>query len=174
LPIIDVALKVERMADAFALDCFLPLRLPLLANRLTLMMGRACRPLGLSAPGWRVMALLGQKDALPLREVLARSAIDKARLSRVTRRLCAQGYIEQRAIAGDRRRLTIHLTPRGQEVCRELMRVMRDLQTMLSTSIGSEEYDVFERVLDSIESQIKAAESGAQKAIAPAAADCVV
>jgi hypothetical protein len=103
------------MADAFALDRFLPLRLPLLANRLTRMIGRACRPLGLSAPGWRVMALLGEEEALPIREVLARSGIDKARLSRVTSQLCAQGYIELKAAAGDRRRLILELTPRGKD-----------------------------------------------------------
>lgn len=38
------------MADAFALERFLPLRLPLLANRLTRMMARAYRSLGHSAP----------------------------------------------------------------------------------------------------------------------------
>lgn len=159
------------MADAVALDRFPPLRLPLLANRLTRMMGRACRPLGLSAPGWRVIALLGQTGALPLREVLARSGIDKARLSRVTSRLCAQGYIEPQAIAGDRRRLILQLTPRGKEVHRDLIRVLIDLQTMLSRDIGSEEYRVFERVLDSFESQIKAAES-TPDAVGLAAADC--
>lgn len=159
------------MADALALDRFLPLRVPLLANRLTRLIGRACRPLGLSAPGWRVMALLGQKDALPLREVLARSGIDKARLSRVTSQLCAQGYIELQAAAGDRRRLILKLTPRGKEICRDLIRVLVDLQAMLLRSIASDEYEVFERVLDSVESQIKADGSSAYTTIAPAAAD---
>jgi DNA-binding MarR family transcriptional regulator len=157
------------MVDAFALDRFPPLRLPLLANRLTRMMGRACRPLGLSAPGWRVVALLGQPHAVPLREVLAQSGIDKARLSRVTTQLCAQGYIELQAAAGDRRRLSLELTPRGREVHRDLMRLLIDLQTMLLRDIGSEEYQVFERVLDSFESQIKSAEPDTSP---PAAADC--
>ena len=119
------------MAHAFALDRFPPSRLPLLASRLTRMMGRACRPLGLTAPGWRIMALLSQKDAIPLREVAARSAIGKARLSRVTRALCAQGYIEQRNVSRDRRRVSLHLTPRGKDVCRDLVAVMLDLQTKL-------------------------------------------
>lgn len=159
------------MAHAFALDRFPPSRLPLLASRLTRMMGRACRPLGLSAPGWRIMALLSQKDAIPLREVAARSAIGKARLSRVTRALCAQGYIEQRSVARDRRRVILHLTPRGKEVCRDLVAVMLDLQTRLLGRIGNEDYKVFERVLDTVESQIKAAEAAARHPSVPAAAD---
>lgn len=155
--------------DAFVLECFLPARLPLLANRLTRMMSQACRPLGLSAPGWRVMALLGQKDAIPLREMLARSAIDKARLSHATSKLSAKGYIEQRAFAGDRRRLVLHLTPRGKEVCRDLLQLMLDLQGMLSRRVGSEDYKAFERVLGILESQITVAESSTRKGAAAAA-----
>ena len=155
----------------FLLDRFPPLRLALLANRFTRIMRRACRPLGLSVPGWRVVALLGQSGALPLRQVLIRSGIDKARLSRVTRQLCAQGYIELQTPADDRRRVSLELTPRGKEVHRELMRLLTDLQTMLLQNIGSEEYQVFGRVVDSLESQIKAAES-APAAIGTAAADC--
>jgi DNA-binding MarR family transcriptional regulator len=160
------------MVDGFALHRFAPLRLPLLANRLTRMMGRACRPLGLSAPGWRVIVLLGQTDAVPLREVLAQSGIDKARLSRVTTQLCAQGLIDLHAAAGDRRRLSLALTPRGNKVRRDLMRLLTDLQTMLLRDIGGEEYRVFERVLDSVEAQVKAAETAAPDAITSAAADC--
>jgi DNA-binding MarR family transcriptional regulator len=159
------------MVDAVALDRFPPLRLALLASRLTRMMSRAYRPLGLAAPGWRVIALLGQSGALPLGQVLARSGIDKARLSRVTSQLCAQGYIELHATAGDRRRLRLELTARGKEICRELMRLLSDLQTMLLRDIGREEYQVFERVLDSLESQIKVAESTVPDTILPAA-DC--
>ena len=163
---------MERVVAAFALDRFPALRLPLLANRLTRMMGRACRPLGLSAPGWRVIVLLGETDAVPLRELLAQSGIDKARLSRATTQLCAQGYIEPQPTAGDRRRLSLELTPRGREVHRDLMRLLIDLQTTLLRDIGSEEYQVFERVLDSLESQIKAAEAAEPDTNAPAAADC--
>ncbi|HWG79073.1 MAG TPA: MarR family winged helix-turn-helix transcriptional regulator [Stellaceae bacterium] len=161
-----------RRVEAFALDRFAPLRLPLLANRLTRMMGRACRPLGLSAPAWRVIALLGETGALPIRQVRARSGIDKARLSRVTSQLCAQGFVELQATAGDRRQLSLVLTPRGREVRRDLMRLLIDLQRMLLRDIGSEEYQVFERVLDSLESKIKAPEFAGTDTIAPAAADC--
>jgi DNA-binding MarR family transcriptional regulator len=104
--------------------------------------------------------------------VQAQSGIDKARLSRATTQLCAQGYIELHATAGDRRRLSLELTPRGREVHRDLMRLLIDLQTMLLRDIGSDEYQVFERVLDSFESQLKAAEAAEPDRNAPAAADC--
>ena len=157
------------MADAFALECFLPFRLPLVASRLTRMMERTCRPFGLSAPGWRIMALLGQTGAIPLREILARSAMDKVRISRATRRLRAQGYIEHQTVADDRRRVILQLTPRGKEVCRDLTRAVLDLQTMFVRIVGSEEYKVFEQVLHSLESQVKTAESSARNPIVPVA-----
>ena len=163
---------MARVVETFTLDRFPPLRLSLLANRLTRMMARACRPLGLSAPGWRVIALLGQTDSLSLREVLAQSGIDKARLSRVTSELRAQGYIELQATAGDRRRLRLELTPRGKAVRRDLMRLLADLRAMLLGGIGSEEYQVFERVLDHLEAQSKAAALAASDQTAPVAADC--
>jgi hypothetical protein len=50
------------MAHALALDRIPPSRLPLLTSRLTRMMGRACRRL--SAPGWQIMALLSEEDAI--------------------------------------------------------------------------------------------------------------
>jgi DNA-binding MarR family transcriptional regulator len=157
------------MADPFALEGFLPFRLPLVANRLTRMMERACRPLGLSAPGWRIMALLGQTGAIPLREILARSAMDKVRISRAARQLRAQGYIEHQTVADDRRRVILQLTPRGKEVCRDLTRAVLDLQTMFVRIVGSEEYKLFEQMLDRFESQVKTAESSACNPIAPVA-----
>jgi DNA-binding MarR family transcriptional regulator len=133
------------------------------------MMERACRPFGLSAPGWRIMALLGQTGAIPLREILTRSAMDKVRVSRAARRLRAQGYIEHVTVEDDRRRVILHLTPRGEEVCRELMRAVLDLQTMFVRIVGSEEYKLFEQLLDRFESQSKTAESPVRSPIAPVA-----
>ena len=146
-------IAVNNLADAYAPECFLPLRLPLLASRLTGMMTRACRSLGLSLPGSRIVALLGQKESVPRRELLARCGMDKVRLSRVTRRLRAQGYIEQRNVPDDRRQVILALTPRGKEICRDLKRVMLDLHATLVGMVGSEEYKAFERVLDRFESE---------------------
>ena len=153
-----MSIEVKRMADVYAPEWFLPLRLPLLANRLTRMMARACRSLGLSAPGWRIVALLAQSGGMPRRDILTRCGMDKVRLSRVARRLRIQGYIEQRNVADDRRQVILELTPRGKEICQHVMRVMLDLQATLLGRIGSEEYNVFERVLDRFESQVKTAE----------------
>ena len=150
------------MADVPALERLLTLRLPLVANRLTRMMARACRSFGLSAPGWRIVVLLGQRGAMPLREIIVACGLDKVRLSRVTRQLLAQGYLEQRSVVDDRRQVMVELTPRGKEVCRDLMRVMLDLQATLLGSIGDEEYKIFERVLGRLESQAKAAASSAR------------
>jgi DNA-binding MarR family transcriptional regulator len=157
------------MAHAFALEGFLPFRLPLVASRLTRIMERTCRPFGLSAPGWRIMALLGQTGAVPLREILNRSEMDKVRVSRAARQLRAQGYIEHQTVADDRRRVILQLTPRGKEVCRDLMRAVLDLQTMFVRIVGSEEYKLLEQMLDRFESQVKAAESPARKPIASVA-----
>lgn len=145
-------IEVKSMADAYAPECFLPLRLPFLASQLTRMMARACRSLGLSLPGSRIVALLGQRESVPRREVLTRCGMDKTRLTRVTRRLRAQGYIEQRNVPDDRRQVTLELTPRGKEICRDLKRVMLDLHATLVGMVGSEEYKAFERVLDRFES----------------------
>ena len=78
--------------------------------------------------------------------------MDKVRLTRVTRRLRAQGYIEQRNVPDDRRQVILALTPRGKEICRDLKRVMLDLHATLVGMVGSEEYKTFERVLDRFES----------------------
>jgi len=46
---------VARVVDDFTLDRLLRLRLPSSANQLTRMMGWPCRPVGRSAPQWRML-----------------------------------------------------------------------------------------------------------------------
>jgi DNA-binding MarR family transcriptional regulator len=91
--------------------------------------------------------------------------MDKVRVSRAARQLRVQGYIEQRMAEDDRRQVILQLTPRGKEVCRDLTRAVRDLQTTLFGSVGSDEYEVFERVLNTFESHAKMAESSACESI---------
>lgn len=144
------------ITDNGAPESFLAFRLSLLASHLTRFMARACRSFGLSATGWRVLALIGQAGRLSRQDILAKCGIDKVRLSRIAGELRAEGYIKQVGVDGDKRQAALELTPHGREICREVRQLMLELQTSFFGKIAGEDYNVFARVLNTFETQIKA------------------
>ena len=150
------------MDDAFALEQFLPFRIAILGNRLTRMMARTNRSLGLSGPGWRIIALLGQHGAMPLREVMPRVAMDKVRLSRVVRSLHDAGVINRLFVSDDRRRSTLELTEGGQELYRQLAELGLALQLDLLATLAPEERAALDRALGAIETHCAGRVRGSQ------------
>lgn len=108
------------MADApddFHLDEFLPYRLSVVASRISRDFAQIYeREFGLTIPEWRVIAHLGEADSVSVREIHQRVDMDKSRVSRAAARLEAAGLITKTANPGDRRLVSLRLTPQGREL----------------------------------------------------------
>lgn len=102
-------------AEDFRLDDFLPYRLAVAAARVSRDFARIYEAeFGLSVPEWRVIAHLGEAEAVSVREIHARVDMDKSRVSRAAARLEAAGYVAKTANPADRRLVSLTLTEEGR------------------------------------------------------------
>jgi DNA-binding MarR family transcriptional regulator len=104
------------------LDRFLPYRLSVLANTMSVAIATAyAERFGLSIPEWRVMAVLAQEPGLSAAQVATRTAMDKVAVSRAVASLARARRVERRLERSDRRRSRLQLTPKGVAVYREVV-----------------------------------------------------
>lgn len=104
------------------LDRFLPYRLSVLANTMSVAIASAyAERFALSIPEWRVMAVLAQEPGLSAAEVAARTAMDKVAVSRAVASLARARRIERTMQEADRRRSRLQLTTKGHAVYREVV-----------------------------------------------------
>ena len=68
----------------------------------------------------RVVYFVGRNPGMAVSELLAILKITKQSLSRVLGQLVREGFIVQKKDAGDGRRRLLHLTPKGEELERQL------------------------------------------------------
>ncbi|MFO7856638.1 MAG: MarR family winged helix-turn-helix transcriptional regulator, partial [Paracoccaceae bacterium] len=75
---------------------------------------------GLTIAEWRVLAHLSQEPAVGVREIHARVALDKPKITRAAQRLAAAGLVTK-APGSDRRLISLTLTPAGHALMAELV-----------------------------------------------------
>ena len=137
------------------LDRFLPYRFSVLSNRVSDAIARHySERFGLTIPEWRVMAVLGQGGDVSAREVAARTAMDKVRVSRAVTRLLQLGHITRRTDPKDRRRAIIDLTPSGMSVYRQIVPRALAVETEMLAALTDEERAGLEAMISKLESRV--------------------
>lgn len=121
----------------FDLAAFLPYQLAVAASRVSRGFAERYKAeFGLSIPEWRVLAHLAQSDSVSIREIHARVDMDKSKVSRAAARLEAQGLIEKRAHAEDRRLLDMRLTAKGRTLIDRIVPIADAYQAEVLTRLG--------------------------------------
>lgn len=145
-------MKPMSSADGdFRLEEFLPYRLSVAANRVSRRFAeRYGARFGLSIPEWRVMAVLGRFGRLPAREVAARTAMDKVKVSRAVQALGARGLIGRAADAADARLHWLALTPEGRVVHDAIVPMARTLEAEVLEGLDAAEAAALRRALTAI------------------------
>lgn len=130
--------RVRPMTD-FDLREFLPYQLAAAAERVSRDFAEIYRrEFGITIPEWRVLAHLSQEGDISVRDVEARVAMEKSKVSRAATRLEAAGYIEKRLNAGDRRLLSLRLTPQGRALMARIVPVALAYQAQLIERLGAD------------------------------------
>lgn len=117
-------LKVRRanLGPIGNLEDFLPHKLSVIANRISQSIGRLFEAhFNIQIPEWRILMTLYAYGVLPFTEVVARTSMDKARVSRAQRRLADLGMIRTAGDPQDGRRVILSLTPSGARCCEEIL-----------------------------------------------------
>ncbi|MBI1219960.1 MAG: MarR family transcriptional regulator [Rhodobacteraceae bacterium] len=123
---------------AFDLDRFTPYRLAVAAQRTSEELARQYRDrFGITIPQWRVLVHLAQSGDVSVREIEARVAMDKSKVSRAASRLEAAGYIAKTVNDVDRRLVRLILTPRGRALMAELLPLAAAYQREIEARLGA-------------------------------------
>lgn len=108
---------LKRSADRLHLDRFVPYRLSVLSNVVSMSIAAAYeREFGLTIPQWRVVAVLARYPNLSAIEVAERTAMDKVAVSRAVQGLLADKRLVRGLDKHDRRKSVLRLSSAGQDV----------------------------------------------------------
>lgn len=140
-----------RSADRLHLDRFVPYRLAVLSNIVSMSIANAYeRDFALSIPEWRVLAVLARFPNLSAIEVAERAALDKVAVSRAVRNLVATRRVVRSFDKGDKRKSILKLTQSGKAVyTRVAPRALRYEQKLLDTLSAADQ-----RALDRLISRL--------------------
>ena len=92
------------------------------------------------------MAILGEEAPLPTRAVIARTEMDRVRVSRAVIGLSGKGFVARAPHPADARAQMLRLAPAGQALYRRIVPLARTLQAELAAALTAEE----SRALDAI------------------------
>lgn len=143
------------------LERFLPYRLSVLTNTVSRSIAReyAAR-FGLTIAEWRVMAVLGRFAPLSARDVVARTAMDKVRVSRAVAGLLKEKLILRRVDPGDRRRVLLSLSARGQGIYRQIAPLAIAREAELVAALSDSERRQLDRLLAKLQARAESVSGG--------------
>jgi DNA-binding MarR family transcriptional regulator len=146
-------LNVKRRAlgPIGSLDDFIPYKLAVVANRVSQSVGHLFETqFNLQMPEWRILMVLYAYGALIFNEVVDRTSMDKARVSRAQRRLVDLNMIKTSDDPTDGRRLILALTPTGVKRCADILPEAAAREAWFLASLSDEEQKQLDVILDKL------------------------
>ena len=139
------------------LEAFLPYRL----NRIAAVVSQDFRSVygrhhDLTIPEWRVLATLGQFEAMSAKAIGRHSAMHKTKVSRAVRALEERRWLKRRPSEEDRREEILMLTTLGQKAYREIVPKALAFERRLLDQLGPEAEPLME-ALEHLEIIVKVA-----------------
>ncbi|MCZ8182643.1 MAG: MarR family transcriptional regulator [Beijerinckiaceae bacterium] len=95
----------------------------------------------ISPAQYSALVIIARNPGLSQTRVAEALAIKKANFVALARELEQRGFVERRAIPGDKRSLALHLTPAGKLAYSELDRLSEEHEAKLREAIGIEAYE---------------------------------
>lgn len=141
-------LTATQAAERLHLDRFIPYRLSVLTNIVSMSIAQAYeREFGLSIPEWRVVAVLARYPKLSAVEVAERTAMDKVAVSRAVRSLLANRRVVRSYDKGDRRRSILRLSASGQSVYSRVAPLALRYETDLLAALSVTDQRTLDRLI---------------------------
>jgi DNA-binding MarR family transcriptional regulator len=138
----------KRSADKLHLEHFVPYRLSVLTNIVSMSIAEAYeREFGLSIPQWRVIAVLARYPDLSAIEVAERTAMDKVAVSRAVQGLLTARRVLRTYDSGDRRRSRLRLSTAGKSVYRRVAPLALRYEKNLLDALSPTDRKALDRLL---------------------------
>lgn len=133
----------------FDLNNFLPYQLARSAAQVSRDFARLyAEKFGISTSEWRVIAHLGQSEAVSVREIHTRVDMDKPKVSRAAARLEEAGYVAKTTSTTDKRLVELTLTDKGRELYAEMIPIARQYEDELLEKLGATNKKLLTTLLD--------------------------
>ena len=146
-------LKIKRRAlgPIGSLEDFIPYKLAVVANRVSQSVGRLFESqFNLQIPEWRILMALYAYGDLVFNEVVAKTSMDKARVSRAQRRLVDLNMITASDVPTDGRKVILGLTATGVKRCAEILPHAADREAWFLAALNDEEHRQLDVILDKL------------------------
>jgi DNA-binding MarR family transcriptional regulator len=133
------------------LEDFIPYKLSVVANRVSQSIGRLFETrFNIQVPEWRIMMALYAFDELVFNEVVERTSMDKARVSRAQRRLVDLELINSVNDPSDGRKVILSLTAKGEKMCAEILPQAAEREAWYLAALDDLEHHQLDVILDKL------------------------
>lgn len=121
------------------------------ANRMSQSIGRLFEArFNLQIPDWRILMVLYAYGRLAFNDVVERTSMDKARVSRAHRRLADLGLLASASDPHDGRRLILSLTEQGAKMCADVLPEAARTEAWLLEALDTDERRQLAGILDKL------------------------
>jgi DNA-binding MarR family transcriptional regulator len=139
----------SKSADRLHLDRFVPYRLSVLSNIVSMSIAQAYqREFGLTIPEWRVLAVLARYPNLSAIEVAERTAMDKVAVSRAVQSLLSSRRLVRAYDKGDRRRSMLRLSAAGRAVYTRVAPLALSYERKLLNALSASDRRALNRLIE--------------------------
>lgn len=140
-----------RLGPVGKLEDFIPFKLAVVANRISQSIGHLFETrFNIQMPEWRILMALYAYGGMPFYELVARTSMDKARVSRAQRRLVDLRMIETKIDPNDRRKLLLSISEIGARMCAEILPAVAAREAWFLEALSDEEHHQFDSILDKL------------------------
>ena len=143
--------KPHKLDSIGSLDDFIPYKLSVVANRVSQSIGRLFETrFNLQVPEWRILMALYAYGTLSFNEVVDRTSMDKARVSRAQRRLVDLKMITVQNDPNDGRKIFLSITRDGAKMCKAILPEAVRTQGWFLEGLTDEEQMQLENILNKL------------------------
>jgi DNA-binding MarR family transcriptional regulator len=145
----------------FELEHFLPYRLSLLTNTVSVGIAQSYRDkYDISVVEWRILAVLGRYPGLTASEIVDRTAMDKVAICRAVKNLVKKDLLQRKTDQEDRRRILLFITTtRGAQMLAEVMPLAQQYETKLLNSLDNNERKALSKAIQTLQVQAQSLKS---------------
>lgn len=108
---------------------------------------------GISRREWRVLALLAQEEGLLSSQLAERAQLDRARTSKAITSLASKQLLRREPRPGDRRQVSLALTPAGRALYQALFPLVLEINQDLLAGLNQTELQHLDHALDALQSR---------------------